>query len=52
MALKLDPKEATIYVERAQAKIYKGDYDGAIDDFSRLSNLIPRIGRQMKSWTS
>jgi tetratricopeptide (TPR) repeat protein len=39
-----ETKESRLFVERAEAKILKGDYSGAISDFNEANKLTPSSG--------
>jgi len=39
-----DAKDSRIYIVRAEARIIKGDYSGAISDYNEANNLVPASG--------
>ena len=48
-ALSLDPKNALLYLNRAQVYLAQQDYDGAISDFTQVIQLDPR---NVVAWVS
>ncbi|MSR58134.1 MAG: tetratricopeptide repeat protein [Planctomycetaceae bacterium] len=44
-AVKIAPKEATIYEERACAQFFKKDFAAAANDFAKALELNPKLGR-------
>ena len=48
-AISLDPKNALLYLNRAQVYLAQQDYDGAISDFTQVIELDPR---NVAAWVS
>ena len=48
-AIRLDPKNALLYLNRAQVYLAQQDYDGAIGDFTQVIELDPK---NVVAWVS